>query len=119
MKKMNMVDKFSAIKAMLNGEQVKDFSLADALEFLDGRIEQVNKKNASGNAKTQLENEGIKEQIAQFLRSADKPMTIGDIGKAVGIDSNQKISALVIQMVKCGKAERSEVKGKAYFAIAK
>lgn len=124
MKKMNMVDKFTAIKAMLNGEQVKDFSLADALEFLDGRIEQVNKKNASGNGerkptKTQLENEGIKEQIAQFLRSADEPMTIGDIMKAVGIESNQKISALVTQMVKCGKAVRTEVKGKAYFAIAK
>lgn len=132
MKKMNMVDKFTAIKAMLNGEQVKDFSLADALEFLDGRIEQVNKKNASGNGerkptKTQLENEGIKEQIAQFLRSADKPMTIGDIGKAVGIESNQKISALVTQMLTVRKGEpnpdgfveRTEVKGKAYFAIAK
>ena len=132
MKKMNMVDKFTAVKAMLNGETVEGFTLADAMEFLDGRIEQTEKKNASGNGerkptKTQLENEGIKEAIVEFLRSAEKPATIGEIGKAVGIESNQKVSALVTQLLTVRKGEpnpngcvvRTEVKGKAYFAIAK
>ena len=131
MKKMNMVDKFTAVKAMLNGETVEGFTLADAMEFLDGRIEQTEKKNASGNGerkptKTQLENEGIKGAIVEFLRSAEKPATIGEIGKAVGIESNQKVSALVTQLLTVRKGEpnpngcvvRTEVKGKAYFAIA-
>lgn len=131
MKKMNMVDKFTAIKAMLNGEKVENFSMADALAFLDGRIEQVNKKNASGNGerkptKTQLENEGIKGDIVEFLRTATQPVSIGDICKAVGVESNQKISALVTQMLTVRKGEvnpdgcivRTEVKGKAYFALA-
>jgi len=129
MKKMNMVEKFTAIKAMLNGEQVKDFSLADALEFIDGRIEQVNKKNASGSTgerkptPKQIENEGVKAQIVEFLRSQPKPVPMADIMKAVGIDSNQRVTSLVTSMLTIRKGEvnpngcieRSEVKGKAHF----
>lgn len=116
-----MVEKFGAIKAMLNGEQVENFSIEQAIEFIDGRIEQVEKKNAAGGGerkptKTQLENEGIKEQILSIM-SAD-PMTIGDIGKAIGIDSCQKVSALVTQLIKARKVVRSEIKGKAHFALA-
>jgi hypothetical protein len=126
MKKMNMVEKFGAIKAMLNGETVDGFSIAEALKFLDGRISQVEKKNASGaNAdrkptKTQLENEGIKETIMTALRTYTDPVSLGDLSKGtaeLGELSNQKLSALVTQLVKCGKVERTEVKGKAYFAI--
>lgn len=132
MVKMKVVDKFEAIKAMLNGEKVENFTIKDATEFLDERIAITEKKNASGaNAerkptKTQLENEGIKENILAFLATQSEPVTIGAIGKAVGIESNQKVSALVTQMltvrkgvaVPDGKVVRSEVKGKAYFALA-
>ena len=131
MKKMNMVEKFGAIKAMLNGEKVEGFSIADAIEFVEGRIEQVNKKNAGGNGerkptKTQLENEGIKEQIVEFLRSVDKPMTNGEIAKGIGSDQPNKICQLVAQMLTVRKGVenpdgcivRTEVKGRAYFALA-
>ena len=131
MVKMKVVDKFEAIKAMLNGEKVENFTLEDATEFLDERIAITEKKNASGGGerkptKTQLENEGIKAQIVDVLTNADKPMTIGEIGKALGIESNQKVSALVTQMltvrkgaaVEGGVIDRTEVKGKAYFALA-
>ncbi len=123
MKKMNMVEKFGAVKALLNGEQVEGFTLQDALTFIDGRIEVVNNKNAKGGerkpTKTQLENEGIKAQIIEVLSAADKPMSIGDIGKEIDIPSNQKVSALVTQLVRAKMVVRSEVKGKAYFALAK
>lgn len=126
MKKMNMVEKFGAIKAMLNGEKVENFSIEDALTFIDGRIEQVEKKNAAGGerkpTKTQIANEGVKATIVEVLRNADKPMTITDMQKnsAELVDlSNQKISALLTQMGKTGEVVRTEVKGKAHFAIAK
>ena len=132
MRKMNMVEKFTAIKAMLNGEKVEGFSLENAPEFLDTRIELTEKKNASGaNAerkptKEQVANEGIKEQIVAFLRTQDKPITIGDIMKGIGIASCQKVTALVSSMLTERKGEpnpdgcivRTEVKGKAHFAIA-
>ena len=131
MVKMKVVDKFEAIKAMLNGEKVEGFTLEDATKFLDERITITEKKNASGGGerkptKTQLENEGIKENILAFLATQSAPVTIGAIGKAIGIESNQKVSALVTQMltvrkgvaVADGKVVRSEAKGKAYFALA-
>ena len=126
MKKMNMVDKFTAVKAMLNGEQVENFSVADAIEFINGRIEQVNKKNASGNGerkptKTQLENEGVKGDILNALSAVGKPATITDLQKScveLADLSNQKISALLTQLVKANAVIRTEVKGKAHFAPA-
>lgn len=123
MKKMNVVDKFSAIKAMLNGEKVEGFTLENALEFLDTRIELTEKKNANGGGerkptKTQLENEGVKEQLLTVLASTDKALTIGEMQKVspvLGNLSNQKISSLLTQLVKADKVERTEVKGKPYF----
>lgn len=124
MVKMNMVEKFTAIKAMLNGEKVEGFSVEDAVKFLDTRIEQTEKKNASGGGerkptKTQLENEVIKEQIVQHLGSVNSAVSVGDICKAVGIESNQKVTSLVTQLRNAGKVKRIENKGKAYYHLAK
>lgn len=126
MKKMNMVAKYEAIKAMLNGEQVENFSINEAVEFIEGRIEQVNKKNANANGerkptKTQLENEGVKDTIISALSAIGVPATIGEVQKSsaeLGELSNQKISALLTQLVKAGLVVRTEVKGKAHFAVA-
>ena len=130
MKKMNMVEKFGAIKAMLNGEKVENFSVADAIKFLDTRIELTEKKNANGNGerkptKTQVENEGVKDYIVAFLTTKTEPVSIKDICKGVGVDSPQKITALVSAMLteRKGVANpdgcivRTEVKGKAFFAL--
>jgi hypothetical protein len=119
--KLKIVDKFGAIKDMLNGKSVENFSVADAVAFLDERIAITEKKNANGNGerkptKTQLENEGIKEEIISVMST--EPVTIAEIGKAIGIDSNQKISALLTQLIKAHRVVRSEVKGKAHFALA-
>ena len=125
MKKMNMVAKYEAIKAMLNGKQVENFSIEQAIEFIEGRIEQVNKKNAGGGerkpTKTQLENEGVKETIISALSAIGVPATISEVQKSsaeLGELSNQKISALLTQLVKAGAVVRTEVKGKAHFAVA-
>ena len=121
--KMKVVDKFGAIKEMLNGNSVENFSIADALEFIDERIAITEKKNANGGerkpTKTQLENEGVKNTILAVLST--EPMCIGDMQKAsaeMAEFSNQKISALLSQLLKAGKVVRTEVKGKAFFALA-
>lgn len=132
MKKMKVVDKFAGIKAMLNGEKVEGFTLAEALAFLDERISITEKKNASGSnadrkpTKEQIANEGIKQEILNFLATQTEPVPMGEIMKAVGIESNQKVTALVSSMLTIrkgevnpnGKVVRSEVKGKAHFALA-
>jgi hypothetical protein len=132
MNKFKVVDKFGAIKAMLNGEKVEGFTLADAQSFLDERIAITEKKNTSGNGerkptKEQIANEGVKTEILGYLATQSEPVSIKDICVGVGIDNPQKITALVSQMLTVrkgvampdGKIIRTEVKGKAFFALPK
>ena len=128
--KFKVVDKFGAIKSMLEGKVVEGFSVEQAVEFINERIAITEKKNANGGERkptaTQIANEGIKEQILAVLANASAPMTITEISKKIGVESNQKISSLVAQMLTIrkgvenpdGKVVRTEVKGKAYFALA-
>jgi hypothetical protein len=125
MNKMRVVDKFVAVKAMLNGEAVENFSVEDALAFLDERIAITEKKNANpGERKPtaqQMENEGIKGVIISTLSTIGQPTTIVDLQKAnaeLAPLSNQKISSLLTQLIKANRVVRSEVKGKAHFALA-
>jgi hypothetical protein len=90
--------------------------------FIEKRIELTEKKNANrGEAKptkTQLENEGIKSVILSALTAT--PTTITDLIKAnaeLSGYSNQKISALLTQMLNEGKVARTTAKGKAFYAL--
>jgi predicted transcriptional regulator len=67
--------------------------------------------------KAQVENEEIKANILDAMESG-KAYTVTEIMKAVGLDSNQKTSALVRQLKESGLVNRSESKGKAYFTKA-
>ena len=111
--KMTKTEKFAKVKAMLNGFGVTEFD-----EFLDHEVELIAKKNGSRKmTATQKANEEIKTQIVAFLKNGGKH-TIGEIQKAVGLESNQKTSALVRQLKDTGAVVRTEEKGKAYFALA-
>ena len=122
-KKMTMVEQYNATIALLNGETVEDYSVADAVKFLTGRAEQTAKKNAGGGGgerkptKTQVENEGIKAQIMAVLGNAEGRMTVGELMKELAIESNQKVTSLLTQLRKDGKVERIEEKGVAYYTL--
>ena len=91
------------------------------VEFINGRIEALDKKSASAKGKTskvQKENEGTKELILAVLRTMENGATCTELIKAdegLGEFSNQKLSALLRQMIAEGTVERVEEKGKAYF----
>ena len=115
--KKTVVEMFEEIKALpgLTEEQV---------EFLEKRIEITKKKNASGSGenakptKTQLENEGIKNTIVSVLTTT--PATITDLIKSsadLAGYTNQKVSALLTQLLKERRVVRTEVKGKAHYAL--
>ena len=114
--KKTVVEMFEEIKALCKTDEQK--------AFIDKRIEITKKKNASGKGETakptkaQIENEGIKNTILAILTTT--PTTIGDLMKAnaeLGGFSNQKISALLTQLLTAHKVVRTEVKGKAFYAL--
>ena len=82
---------------------------------------QFEKKNSAEKkpTATQIENEGIKNLILEVI--GDSSLTITEMQKINGELaelSNQKISALLKQMVENGSIVREEIKRKAYFKKA-
>jgi hypothetical protein len=113
-KKVTKREKFEMLKAM---SEVQANPML--MEFIDHELELLAKKNASEKKPTaqQVANEGLKDVILEVLKSNGGLMTITDIQKSaeeLADLSNQRISALVRQMV--GESvERVEDKRKAYF----
>ena len=112
-KKMTIVEQYEAIIGKCEGVLT-----ADEVAFLQERADMVAKKNATRKpTKAQAENEVVKQNILDFM-VADTAYTVTDIMKGVGLESNQKASALVRQLKDAELVVRSEVKGKAYFTKA-
>lgn len=110
----------NAIALFSQGGQI-DAEDRETVEKLTALKAQLAKKS-SGERKptaTQKENIGFKDAIVKGL--GDGKYTITDIIKTVpevGGLSNQRVSALVRQMVADGILVREEIKRKAYFSVA-
>lgn len=90
------------------------------VKFIENELALLAKKSSAEKKPTavQVENEGIKEVILETLSNSSVKMTITDLMKAnakLGELSNQRLSALVRQLIADGKVERTEEKRKAYF----
>ena len=91
-------------------------------EFLEGRIKQLDKKNSGGKKETatQIANKALKDEIVAIMEKGNK-YTVTDMLKTfpccAGL-SNQKISAVVRQLVADKVLVRTEEKRKAYFELA-
>ena len=114
-KKLTKREKF---EMLMNIPEVANNSIFK--EFIEHELELLAKKNSAEKKPTavQVANEGIKSVIYNVLAENDDKMTISEMQKAnveLGELSNQRISALVRQLIADGKVERVEEKRKAYF----
>jgi len=117
--KMTKKDWFATIRAMVegSGNERKD----EILAFIDHEVELLEKKSSkSGQTKTQKENVGIMDTIKEVLVDMGKPVTITEMqaDERLAGFSNQKLSALVKQLVAKNEVVRTEDKKKAFFSIA-
>lgn len=105
------------IDVLMGNKEVEDMQIF--VDFLVHERELLEKKSSnSGQTKTQKENEVIKEKIMETLKELNKYATITDIQNAneeLGAYSNQKISALLKQLVDNKEIEKVIDKKKAYF----
>ena len=112
-KKMTIAETFEALAA-----KYADVMEKSELDFLAERAAVAAKKNANRKpTKTQAANAEIKAEILDFME-VGKPYTVTQIQKGVGLETNQKTSALVRQLMADGLVERFEEKGRAYFVKA-
>ena len=112
--KITKKEMFMMIKA-----QVKDN--AEMVAFIDHEIELLDKKASNKKAtKTQEANVGIKSTILTVLEGAE-PMTVTEmqgVSAELGELSNQKVSALVRQLVEAGKVVKTIEKKVSRFSLA-
>ena len=91
----------------------------ELVEFAKGRIEALEKKAASKKpTKAQSENEDIKNVILATL--TDEGVTVSDLQKkneVLGELSNQRVSALLRQLIEAGKVAKTVDKKKSYFSL--
>lgn len=113
-KKMTKKDYFKELK-----EIVMELGRMDLVEFITHEEELLNKKSSKNTpTKTQVENEFIKEKVVATLVELNKFVTISELQGAnpeLADYSNQKISALLKQLVEDNKVLRQVDKKKAYF----
>lgn len=105
------------IDVLMGNQEVEDMQIF--VDFLTHERELLEKKSSnSGQTKTQKENETIKEKIVETLKGLDKYATITEIQEAnaeLSEYSNQKISALLKQLVDSQVIDKMIDKKKAYF----
>lgn len=96
-------------------EIIEQYGLSEEHKaFIESRIAQIEKKNVSRSSKPNEENEQFKAEIYAKMEIG-KPYQAKDIEDLVGLSSPQKASALLGQMVKANRVDRSVVKGVTYF----
>ena len=114
-KKMTKADFFTQILANYNLTE-------DEQNFINHELELLAKKNSAEKKPTavQVANDGIKTDILDGMVEGTL-YTITDLIKtipALADLTNQRVSALVCQLIADGKVERIEEKRKAYFRLA-
>ena len=102
-------------------EIVEKLGRTDLVEFVDHEVELLNKKNNAPKNPTakQLENEKLKDIILAEI--GETPMTITEMQtniSALSELSNQRVSAIVKQLVEDNSLVRTVKQRKAYFAKA-
>lgn len=105
---------FNELKTIVTDENL--------VAFIDHEIELLDKKNTAPRKPTekQMENEKIKDYILAHL---DHAMTVSEMLKGFLADyptelSNQRVTAIVKQLVEDNSVVRTVEKRKAYFSVA-
>lgn len=115
MKKMTKKEMFNQILTHLTD--------ADEIAFVEKQIEMLDRKAGTKSGKptaNQVANEGIKAAIVDAME-ADKAYSIADLMagvEALADLSNQKVSALMKQLVDAGAVVKTYEKRKAFFTKA-
>ena len=114
----NKITKKEVIRMMMNEEVIK--ANPTYVAYLENELALLNKKAQNKKAtKTQEQNVGIKATILEVLATIGRG-TVTEIqnGNAeLSVLSNQKVSALVRQLVEAGKVVKTVDKKKSIFSL--
>ena len=102
-------------------EVLEDNDRNDLVEFCEGRIAVLEKKSANRSKKVNEANESIKADVLTTLEGFESGATVSEIMKAnatLSELSNQKVSAILRQLIADKKVVKSTEGKKSLFALA-
>ena len=114
--KMTKAQKFAMLRAI---PAVAENAML--VEFIDHEVELLSKKNSAEKKPTaqQVANAGIATAIIEGMEP-NRLYTVTEVIKSIpqcADLTNQRVSALLRQLVEAGKVKRTEDKRKAYFSL--
>jgi hypothetical protein len=119
MTKRTQRDFYNAIIAMVKGEAT-EVTPDEVVEFAEGRIKALDDKAANRKpTKAQEEGKALKAEILEVL-DTEKGKTVSEIMETIetkGV-ANQRITALLTQLLKAEEVVRTVEKKKAYYTKA-
>ena len=111
--------------SVLNGEEVKEsaFTAAEVITKLAEMVAQLDKKSSTEKPMTenQKQNVNFKEDILATLadgKARTATELLHDVPSFSDAMTNQRVSALLRQLIIDGKVKKEMVKGKALFSLA-
>ena len=121
MMKMTKKEKFAMAMEVIGTTNVADKDVL--LECLAHEIELLEKKSGkSGQSKTQKANMVLKDEMLIALKDIGESVTVSEFMNLTRFNasndfSNQKVSAMLNQLVKDGRAVKTIDKKKSYFSV--
>jgi len=96
---------------------------AEMVAFIDHEVELLNRKSGSPRkpTKTQVENDGFKAEIVNYLTEVDAPKTIKELQAEIPSISgltNQRITHMLTDLVKAETLTKEYVKKTPYYSVA-
>ena len=122
--KITKTQRFEDISALLHGKTVKyGTTIEDADAFIAHEVDLLTRKNSAERKETdtQRANAKYRDPIVEYLAVAESAKTCTEIAKGISELSdfnNQKVAALMRQMVEDGTVRKATVKGKSLFSMA-
>lgn len=117
--KVTQKDMFNGLIAFVKGKETS-FTADEFVEFLEGRIAVLDKKSANRKTKVNESDEELKVAVLDTLSTLGKPSTVSALMKAnerLGVESNQKVSAILRKLIAEDKVLREKDKKTTLFSL--
>lgn len=124
-KKMTLMDNYEVVKAMLNGTYKGAVTKEQAVAFIDNRMEQVAKKNASkgsgeptkADLAKRAANAELENAVIVAMVQGTKYTATDLVKKIAEVESTQKLTPRLTALVEANRLVKTEEKGRSYYSL--
>lgn len=123
-KKLTLKENYERLAKVVKESYIEETEKKELLTFIEGRVEQINKKANSTSTKEKgdkILQDQIKIILLNLLAQQSEPINIATMMKVETLKqyTNQRISAMLTKLIAENKVERTVIKKVPHFSIKK